>query len=157
MGGIKTFEQRLEGKWREDENGCHIWTGTKNGDGYGELRFGKHIRKVHRLRYAHTYGPIPEWLLCCHKCNVKACINPEHIYLGTDQQNADDSKRAGTHLIKRRGTDHHNTTLGEADVLEIRRLYAAGSRTTRAELARLFNVTTATIGNIVNRKTWRHI
>ena len=161
MGGIKTFEQRLEGKWYEAErltgwdSGCHIWTGTKNSEGYGELRFGRHMRKVHRLRYAHTYGPIPDWLLCCHKCNVRECINPEHIYLGTDADNTRDKIDAGTHLIRARGRDHHNTPLEEADVLEIRRLDAAGS--TRAEVARRYNVTTATIGNIVNRKTWRHI
>lgn len=151
---MKSFDQRLEGKWYED-NGCHIWIGAKNSEGYGELRFGKHLRKVHRLRYAHTYGPIPEWLKCCHKCNVRECINPEHIYLGTDKQNADDSKRAGTSLIKRRGTDHHNTTLEKADILEIRRLYAEDA--TPKELARRYGISTQTIWNIATRKTWNHI
>lgn len=152
---LKTADQRIEGKYSVDANGCHVWHGYRNTAGYGELRLNRKLVKAHRFRYAHVYGPIPPWLICCHRCNNPACVNPEHIYLGSSQDNSNDQKAAGTHLIKSRGEKHHRTTLSEGQVKAIRRLKEAGM--SGKGIARIYKTSAATVSNIVNRKTWSHI
>lgn len=69
---------------------CLEWKGAKNRGGYGIFsRNGKHI-SAHREMYKCTYGPIPEGLMICHRCNNRACINPDHLYAGTAYDNARD-------------------------------------------------------------------
>ena len=91
---FKSFDKRLEGKIDFLANGCHQWTGSKHkcGSGfYPELRYGpRQLGTVHRDILRHRFGPIPDHLLACHKCGNSLCVNPEHIYLGTAKDNAQD-------------------------------------------------------------------
>lgn len=84
----KVFSQRLKDKYEVQPDGCWLWTASKR-DGYGVTcspRNKEH--RVHRLMYAHTYGPIPPWLMVMHECMNKSCINPGHLKLGTAKENA---------------------------------------------------------------------
>lgn len=80
-------------------NGCWIWGGQKDKDGYGRFRriATDSWNKAYRVSYQVFHGPIPEGLCVLHKCNVKPCINPAHLYAGTPMQNVHDSMAAGTH------------------------------------------------------------
>lgn len=163
---------------------CWNWTAAKRPDGYGNFSISHGIFvAAHRFAYELAYGPIPEGLLVCHKCNNPSCCNPAHLYAGSQLDNMNDAKRSGRtatddkngsrthpesyprgdkswpHLhpeLVLRGSKHKTAKLTEAAVLEIRKLYAIGAAS-GVELSQRFGVSRANISLIVNRKAWKHI
>jgi hypothetical protein len=88
-------------KYEVIKSGCWIWQGGVAQDGYGKVkRFGKTIR-AHRLFYEHHIGPVPEGLWVLHKCDTPLCVNPEHLWAGTQLENEQDKDAKG-----RRPVDH---------------------------------------------------
>ena len=75
---------------RELSNGCLEWTAGKGNHGYGSLWTGKRNATAPRAAWCAFNGEIPAGLFVLHKCNNKLCVNVEHLYLGTHQQNVDD-------------------------------------------------------------------
>lgn len=73
-------------------NGCWIWTGAKDKDGYGVFRHNGLARRAHRLSYIYYKGAIPTGHVIRHSC-ANLCVNPAHLKSGTQQQNMDDKKR----------------------------------------------------------------
>jgi hypothetical protein len=159
------------------DEGCWIWTGSRAG-GYGTLRVDGKVQKTHRLSYAEFIGQIPDGLCVCHHCDNPPCFNPDHLFLGTHNDNMQDMKRKGRSATgeksssvlypKARGEDHwafnkpelvlkgesvwcHKLT--EKDVLYIR----AHPELPSKGLARTFSVDDKTIRSARNRETWRHI
>lgn len=77
--------------------GCWIWSGALRQDGYGVVKIhGKQIR-AHRLIYQNLVGEIPEHLQVLHRCDVRRCVNPAHLFLGTDADNHRDKTAKGRH------------------------------------------------------------
>ena len=72
-------------------SGCWIWMKGINSRGYGVVVIAKKALQAHRVAYEAFNGPLPEGLLACHRCDVKACVNPAHLFLGTDGDNLNDS------------------------------------------------------------------
>lgn len=95
----------------------------------------------------------------CHKCDVPACVEVAHLFLGTQQENISDmtakGRGASGERLGKKGEKHLQAKLTEEQVLKVRALYAEGI--TLTELARLMNVTKQNIYRIVHRYTWRHI
>jgi hypothetical protein len=77
-------------------NGCVEWRHTKNNDGYGYIRIDNKIHRTHQLSYRLFVGDIPKDKIVCHACNNPSCINPNHLYLGTQADNMQDRSRRGT-------------------------------------------------------------
>ena len=76
-------------------NGCWMWKGAKMWKGYGHARVKGRVVRVHRLVYQLTRGPIPLGLRVLHTCDERACVNPEHLFLGNDRDNTRDAMHKG--------------------------------------------------------------
>lgn len=86
----------FETKIYKNESGCWIWTGSLDSkQGYGMLGPSYEIRAAHRLSWTIYKGPIPDGLCVLHRCDIKRCVNPEHLFLGTDLENRDDAMSKG--------------------------------------------------------------
>lgn len=135
----------------EPTTGCWLWTGRRFANGYGYAYFlGKSVL-VHRLSWLLCRGAVPDGLCVLHRCDVKACVNPSHLFLGTHADNVAD-KVAKRRQAKRTG--HGRARLSEEDVAEIRRAHAQDA-VSATELARRFGVGRTTIGHIIAGRTWR--
>lgn len=76
--------------------GCWLWTGALTKFGYGSLGvMGRRGLKAHRVSFSAFHGPIPEGMCICHTCDVRSCVNPNHLYAGTMQDNINDRERRG--------------------------------------------------------------
>ena len=72
------------------DDGCWTWTAAKNNDGYGQIKVKGIVIKAHRLSYEMHNGPVPEDMMVLHKCDVRECVAPEHLFLGKAKDNNED-------------------------------------------------------------------
>lgn len=88
----------LENSMPEPMSGCLIWLNGTGNSGYGKFRIG-HSKdyQVHRIAYAAQYGDIPEKMCVLHRCDVRTCVNPNHLFLGTHKENTRDMMSKGEH------------------------------------------------------------
>lgn len=138
-----------------NDKGCWLWGGAEKGNGYGAFLFGGKSIQAHRASYIMHKGEIPPKHDVCHKCDVRMCVNPDHLFAGTRLQNMQDCKRKGriargAMLGDRRGGNSSSAKLTWDDVREIR-----ASDLSRVELAKIYNVDPTNISMIVRGKTWK--
>jgi hypothetical protein len=145
-----------------DENACWLWTSyTRTGRMGSGLTYGrikvkvggvwKHIA-AHRLAYELTYGLVPEGKCVLHTCDVPLCCNPNHLFIGTVDDNNKDRVEKGRSSM---GEAHPKAVLTEERVIEIVKLTKEGW--TQRALAEKFNVGKRSIQNILEGKGWKHI
>lgn len=140
----------------EPTTGCLLWEGASNPKGYGKFLFKGNARLAHRVAWELTFGPIPEGLQVCHSCDTPACVNPEHLFLGTPADNVADKMRKGRHRNGDfRGERSHFAKLTPDAVLEIRERLSRGE--TQPRVAGHFGVSQSTISLIARGKTWSHL
>jgi hypothetical protein len=131
----------------EPNSGCWLWAGCSGRDGYGILRVnGKNVR-AHRFSYELHVGTIDPGLLVCHKCDNPLCVNPDHLFLGSNSENQIDCARK-----RRRGT-HQKLSVKQAAEILVRA--KAGERT--CDLAKEYGVSVPLISNIKSRIKWAHV
>ena len=136
-----------------DKSGeCWIWKASTNRTGYGQFRFEGKIVKAHRFAYASTYGQIPNGLFVCHSCDTPLCVNPSHLFLGTDFDNKADMYRKKRHVF---GCKHPNAVLNTETVLAIRK--AVNEGISQRTIAKMFNTQRSQVSLIANRKRWASI
>ena len=135
---------------------CWEWTGGKNTQGYGIFGFQGKIMKAHRVSWILTNGEIPmgtgvHGTCVLHKCDNPGCINPKHLFLGSNKDNMIDMQNKGRKVIQK--NEHHPMCkLTDEQIKEIRITYATGKYTQRS-LGDCFGITQVHIGRIINNKT----
>jgi hypothetical protein len=148
MTAIDRFMKYVE---PEPNSGCWLWVGAWGGDGYGYFRIGRRLAHSQRMSYELFRGPL-NGLWALHKCDNPPCVNPDHLFLGTQDDNMDDSARKGR---QQRGSRHWQAKLTEDDVRAIRALRAEGTKP--RTLSEMFSIDTSQISRICSRHIWRHI
>ena len=136
---------------------CWTWTAGRFVFGYGIVQTSNPRRTTtaHRVSYELAHGPIPAGMAVCHRCDNPPCVNPDHLFLGTQAENLRDMYAKGRGS-KQCGEEASAAKLTEDDVREIRRAHAAKEDTMVAIGAR-FGVTGMAVSGIVRRKNWRHV
>jgi len=132
---------------------CWEWTGYKNKGGYGTFRLDGESIGAHRIAWILANGPIPDGLCVCHTCDNRACVNPAHLFLGTDTDNIRDRHNKGRTV---RGEQNGRAKLTTVQIIQLRELYASGNYTQR-QLADLFKVVRSTVHKIVSAQKWAHL
>lgn len=145
------------------ESGCWIFMGALHERGYGIAGLGgrgEGTDRTHRIVYRHYFGEIPDGLFVCHKCDVRSCCNPDHLFIGTAKDNMQDCVKKGRsskppanpHIV---GSVHKLAKFTEEIVLSMRNDYQNGMRV--CEIARKYGSNHRRIGKIVHRQSWKHI
>ena len=159
----KTPEERFWAK--VDKSGdCWIWTGGKNKHGYGTFGFQGKVQKAHRVAWQLENGPIPidpmGWhhgTCVLHKCDNPPCVNPDHLFLGTHQDNMDDKTRRSRNRNRPYpGVTNPNSKLNDELVRDARRMYSTGNYHPQL-LADFYDVSRTTMRYALTGRTWKHV
>ena len=137
-----TIEERF---WQKvDRSGeCWLWTASCYQRGYGQFSPAHKVRaKAHRFSWELTNGKIPNGMYVLHTCDVRACVNPEHLFLGTHEDNMKDMRIKGRSGIK----------LTALKVKEIRLMFEQGISLT--QIGNTFSVSTGHVASIINGEKW---
>jgi hypothetical protein len=147
----------MERIWRQSYRSvsdCWIWTGKITKNRYGIIGVDNRRKTVHRVSWEHFHGSIPKDLCVLHKCiGTPSCWNPDHLYLGDNDQNIQDKMDQGRH-IPCPGSKNGNAVLDEEKVVIIKRRLASDHCRSIAEE---FGVGVATVRDIKLGRTWRHV
>jgi hypothetical protein len=136
--------ERIKSRTYIDKSGCWIWEGSCIPRGYGMIRFNGGSILVHRAMWMLTHGKIPKGMNVCHRCDVRACVNPEHLFTGNQKENMLDCNRKG-----RNGKNK----LTIAMIKEIRSVAGYGHRSgIMSSLAKRFGVSGSTISLVYHGK-----
>lgn len=134
----------------EPNSGCWLWFGSQRGKGYGGVNINGKTENAHRVSYRAFRGPL-NGLHVCHRCDNPLCVNPDHLFLGTNRDNSLDRERKGR-MPHHRGENGSAAKLTEADVLFIRQ-----SKEPLQALARKFGVAWITVKSAKTGVTWAHL
>lgn len=133
----------------EPNSGCWLWFGIMGRHGYGRVTWRGKLVAAHRASWEQHRGQIPAGMVVCHKCDVPACINPAHLFLGTHQENMADMKAKGR---AKRGEGHRPSKLTADQVLAIRADQRSAKKT-----APDYGISWQNVLSIRSRRTWAHI
>lgn len=134
--------------------GCWKWTGCLWSNGYGRVRRNGRCVVAHRIAWELTNNPVPEGKLVLHKCDVRSCCRPSHLFIGTDADNVRDCIRKGRRASFI-GERHPMAKLTPSAVLSIRKRRLKGEPL--SSLAARYDVTPQAISLAANGKSWSHL
>jgi hypothetical protein len=143
--------EKLISKSKRTDGGCWEYQGYQDRGGYCHIFYKGKERRVHRVAWMTWRGPIPDGLFVLHHCDNPRCINPKHLFLGTDADNAHDKISKGR-AVNLKGEDHGNAKLTSQQVSEIR-MSGLPQRVT----ASIYGVSKTEVGRIRRREYWRVI
>lgn len=133
---------------------CWSWQARRNAHGYGSVVRWRRLWLAHRLAYEMTVGPIPNAMHVLHRCDNPACVNPAHLFLGTQADNVRDMVAKGR-KVTASGEKAGGSKLTVAQVQEIRSRRTDGE--TLLAIANDYGISDALVSYIANRKAWKHV
>lgn len=136
----------------KEQDSCWIWKRPPAKHGYGQIVVKGIYYLAHRLSYLLHKGPLEKGKLVCHTCDVKVCVNPDHLYLGTISDNANDAYKRGQR-IRRQG--ELATNVAKLTAENVKFIRESLERT--CDLAKQFNVHQTTISKIKTKASWKHL
>lgn len=142
----RSIKERLLEKVKKT-NYCWNWTGRRCPKGYALMSEGR----AHRFSYSVFNGPIPRGLYVLHRCDNRACVNPEHLFLGTQLDNMRDCKIKGRNV---KGEKIWKAKLKENDIFCIRNNYRLGEG---RKMADMYHISTTHLYRIIRRDSWAHL
>lgn len=131
----------------QGDDDCWEWAASLTLGGYGHFWIDGRYEKSNIVSYEHFYGVIPEGLNVCHSCDNILCVNPRHLFLGTQAENLQDMVRKGR---------HGRQDLSFGDISEIKKMLAVGDLL-QGEIASIFGVSQGQISKIKKGRTWAFV
>lgn len=152
----KTQIERFEEKYiPEALTGCFLWIGAIHSNwGYGSFRYNGKTIKAHRASYQIYKGEITNNLQVLHKCDNPACVNPNHLFLGTNVDNRNDMNKKNR-ANPPSGSNHWNAKITKDQVIKMRELFYAGEEITKLSI--IYSLNKKHIQDICKRRSWRHV
>jgi len=147
-GDIEDFLSRVD---MIPECGCWIWRGAANSVGYGRFTINRKRMGAHRASMVLHHGGITKGMQINHKCNIRMCVNPAHLYEGTAKENTADMFRAGRNNHAN-GERVARAKLKESDIPIIRAMQLPIRK-----IAKIYDIAHNAIWEIKHRKTWKHV
>lgn len=152
----KTPAERILEKVIKTDVGCWIWTGSvtnssKPSNSYGNVIYKGRLTPAHRASYQEFKGEIPVGLLVLHRCDIPLCVNPDHLFVGSQSDNMYDMTNKNRHPYTE-AEEHHRSKLTNDQVREIR-----GSLLSHGKMAKEMGVTKRTIINVRQMKVYRSV
>jgi len=134
-----------------NNNGCWIWNKSRHKQGYANVSYRGTLQLGHRVSYELFKGKIPENTKVCHKCDVTSCCNPNHLFLGSQQDNVDDAISKGKYHNRKQGKPvRRKFSFSQAQ--EIKKMNSEGMSV--KELAKKYSCSISCIRNIVIGETY---
>lgn len=153
----KNTPENFWSKTHPSESGCLEWAAQVTAHGYGRVAWHGKKRLAHRVAmYLHGgLSDLDADICVLHKCDNRLCCNPQHLFVGTKQDNTQDAMYKGRHVVpKGKGETSGNAKLTNAEAVEIRKRYFAGGVSQR-NMAAMHGVTQMVISHIVRGNTYR--
>lgn len=151
----RIFQERFEQKYIKTD-GCWEWIASLNPNGYGKMNINGKTCAAHRISYRLYVGDIADGMCVCHSCDNPRCVNPSHLFLGTQLENIHDmldKHRQG--MTGLHGEKHFNTRLTDKQVIEIRERWRSGESI--KSLSETYPVSRDALYKIVKNITWKHL
>ena len=140
----KSLQQQFDEHRVKAENGCWLWTGCKDKGGYGFIRHQGKNQRAHRISLFLQGQVVPADLQVLHHCDNPSCVNPQHLYVGTNRDNQQDAVKRGR---------HRSGTILTKSIAECIR-FGKTIGLSQEGLSRFYGVSNATISRIINGKRW---
>lgn len=144
---MKNRHDRFREKYVVNPDGCWLWRAATDRDGYGVFWTGTKLVGAHRFAWARVNGIVPGNMVVCHRCDHPGCVNPDHLFLGTQLDNIADMD------AKHRRADPSQANTAKLTWIDVAEIRLSSGRTARA-LAEDYGVTVGTICSVRRHATW---